>query len=137
PFTSPRNEDLAILEDDPERVKARAYDLVLNGTEIGGGSIRIHSRAIQEQMFGLLGFTMEEARNKFGYMLEAFEYGTPPHGGFAFGLDRMIMLMAGRDSIRDVIAFPKTQSASCPMTDAPSPVGELQLRELHIKTRNK
>ncbi|MGE5371776.1 MAG: aspartate--tRNA ligase [Solirubrobacterales bacterium] len=137
PFTSPRLDDVPLLTSDPGKVRARAYDLVLNGTELGGGSIRIHDRKLQEAMFGLLGLSPEQARDKFGYMLEAFEYGTPPHGGIAFGLDRMIMLMAGRDSIRDVIAFPKTQSASCPMTVAPTPVDERQLKELNIRLRAK
>ncbi|MDD2585301.1 MAG: aspartate--tRNA ligase [Syntrophomonadaceae bacterium] len=137
PFTSPRVEDLELLDSDPSRVKARAYDLVLNGTEIGGGSIRIHRRDWQEKMFSLLGLTMEDAREKFGFMLDAFEYGTPPHGGIAFGIDRLIMIMAKRQSIRDVIAFPKTQSAACPMTDAPSGVSGKQLRELAIKIRDK
>jgi len=134
-FTSPRPEDIPLLETDPAQVKARAYDLILNGIEIGGGSIRIHRRDLQAKMFSLLGMSMEEAMEKFGYMLEAFEYGAPPHGGVAFGIDRMIMLMAGRDSIRDVIAFPKTQSAACPMTDAPSTVSPKQLRELALKLR--
>ncbi len=132
PFTSPQDPD--ILESAPEKAKARAYDLVLNGTEVGGGSIRIHSRPLQEKMFTLQGLSQEEVAQKFGYMLEAFEYGAPPHGGIAFGLDRLVMLMAKRDSIRDVIAFPKTQSASCPMTQAPSSVRERQLKELNIKT---
>ncbi len=132
PFTSPQDPDL--LESAPEKAKARAYDLVLNGTEVGGGSIRIHSRPLQEKMFTLQGLSQEEVAQKFGYMLEAFEYGAPPHGGIAFGLDRLVMLMAKRDSIRDVIAFPKTQSASCPMTQAPSSVRERQLKELNIKT---
>lgn len=135
PFTSPRLEDLDILEQSPEKVKARAYDLILNGTEIGGGSIRIHRRDVQERMFALLGLEQEEVREKFGFMLDAFEYGTPPHGGIAFGIDRLVMIMAKRNSIRDVIAFPKTQSASCPLTNAPSPVTPKQLRELHIKIR--
>ncbi len=132
PFTSPQDPEQ--LESSPQTAKARAYDLVLNGTEVGGGSIRIHSRALQEKMFALQGLTPEEVADKFGYMLEAFEYGAPPHGGIAFGLDRLIMLMAKRDSIRDVIAFPKTQSASCPMTHAPSSVRPEQLKELNIKT---
>lgn len=132
PFTSPRNPDE--LESTPGSAKARAYDLVLNGTELGGGSIRIHSRSLQEKMFALQGLTPEEVDEKFGYMLEAFEYGAPPHGGIAFGLDRLVMLMAKRDSIRDVIAFPKTQSASCPMTHAPSSVRDKQLKELNIRT---
>jgi len=135
-FTSPRLEDIPLLATAPGQVKARAYDLILNGVEIGGGSIRIHRRDLQEKMFALLGMSMEEAKEKFGYMLEAFEYGAPPHGGVAFGIDRMIMLMAGRDSIRDVIAFPKTQSAACPMTDAPSTVSSKQLRELSLKLKD-
>jgi len=134
-FTSPRPQDMALLDTDPGRVKARAYDLVLNGVEIGGGSIRIHRRELQEKMFSLMGMSREEAVEKFGFMMEAFEYGAPPHGGVAFGIDRLIMLMAGRDSIRDVIAFPKTQSAACPMTDAPSEVSPKQLRELSLKLR--
>lgn len=134
PFTAPMDEDIELMESEPLKVRAKAYDVVLNGVELGGGSIRIHSRDIQEKMFELLGLSEEEAKDKFGYMLEAFEYGTPPHGGLAFGLDRMIMLMAGRDSIRDVIAFPKTQSAADLMTQAPSEVSPKQLRELHIKS---
>jgi len=133
PFTAPVEEDLPLLESDPGKVRAQAYDLILNGVELGGGSIRIHQRPVQEQMFKLLGLSKEQSLEKFGYLLEAFEYGTPPHGGIAFGLDRMIMLMAGKDTIRDVIAFPKTQSASDLMTDAPSPVDPKQLKELHIK----
>ncbi|MGE5543752.1 MAG: aspartate--tRNA ligase [Bacillota bacterium] len=132
PFTSPQNPDE--LESAPQSAKARAYDLVLNGTELGGGSIRIHTRSLQEKMFALQGITPEEVKDKFGYMLEAFEYGAPPHGGIAFGLDRLVMLMAKRDSIRDVIAFPKTQSASCPLTHAPSSVRDKQLKELNIRT---
>ncbi|MDD4798087.1 MAG: aspartate--tRNA ligase [Clostridia bacterium] len=135
PFTSPMDEDIEYLESDPGRVRAKAYDLVLNGTELGGGSIRIHNRDVQNKMFKMLGFTEEEAYEQFGFMLDAFEYGTPPHGGIAFGLDRMIMLMARRDSIRDVIAFPKTQSSSDMMNKAPGTVYEKQLRELHIKIR--
>lgn len=136
-FTAPRTEDIGLLDSDPALVKARAYDLVLNGTEIGGGSIRIHQRELQEKMFALVGMSNEEANGKFGYMLEAFEYGTPPHGGIAFGIDRLLMIIAGRHSIRDVIAFPKTQSAACPMTEAPSEVALKQLRELYIKIKEK
>ncbi|MGE5379545.1 MAG: aspartate--tRNA ligase [Methylocystaceae bacterium] len=137
-FTSPKIEDLPLLDsDNPGRTRARAYDLVLNGVEIGGGSIRIHRREIQEKVFEVIGFTPEEARGKFGYMLDAFEFGPPPHGGVAFGIDRVVMLMAGRSSIRDVMAFPKTQSASCPMTNAPSKVASKQLRELGLKTGEK
>lgn len=137
PFTSPRLEDIEIMDSEPGRVKARAYDLVLNGTELGGGSIRIHRREWQEKMFSVLGMSQEEARDKFGFMLEAFEYGTPPHGGIAFGVDRLLMLLAGRNSVRDVMAFPKTQSASCPMTEAPSTVSARQLRELALRIREK
>ena len=133
PFTSPREEDLPYLDSDPGRIKAKAYDMVLNGTELGGGSIRIYQREVQEKVFKAMGFTEEEANEKFGFLLEAFEYGTPPHGGIAFGLDRMAMLMAGRPSIRDVIAFPKTQSATDLMTQAPSTVSPKQLKELYIK----
>lgn len=132
PFTAPMDEDLPLLETDPGKVRAKAYDIVLNGYELGGGSIRIHRRDVQQKMFGLLGFTMEEAQERFGYFLDAFRYGAPPHGGLAFGLDRIIMLMCGASSIRDVIAFPKVKDASCPMTDAPTVVDEKQLDELAI-----
>jgi aspartyl-tRNA synthetase len=133
PFTAPMDEDLPRLEADPLSVRAKAYDLVLNGNELGGGSIRIHRREVQSKVFDLLGIGKEEAAAKFGFLLEALEYGAPPHGGIAFGLDRLIMLLGGADSIRDVIAFPKTQKAQCPMTDAPSPVTQDQLKDLKIK----
>lgn len=134
PFTSPMDEDIDFLESDPGKVRAKAYDIVLNGVEIGGGSIRIHIRELQSTMFRLLGLSEEQANDRFGFLLEAFKYGTPPHGGMAFGLDRFVMLMLGRDSIREVIAFPKVQNASCPMTNAPDYVEAKQIKELHIKT---
>jgi len=133
PFTSPMDEDISFLETDPGKVRARAYDLVLNGSEIGGGSIRIHKQDIQAMIFKALGLTDEEARAKFGFLLDALEYGTPPHGGIAFGLDRIIMIMTGAESIRDTMAFPKTQKATCLLTDAPSRVGIEQLMELSLK----
>jgi len=136
PFTSPMDEDIQYLDTDPGRVRAKAYDLVLNGVELGGGSIRIHRQDLQAKMFNLLGFTQEQAWERFGFLLEAFKYGVPPHGGLAFGFDRLIMLMAHRSSIRDVIAFPKIQNASCPLTNAPSEVEQKQLRELHIRPTN-
>jgi len=135
PFTCPMDEDLELLNTDPSKVRAKAYDVVLNGYELGGGSIRIHKQELQEKMFSLLGFTHDDAWSKFGYLLEAFKYGTPPHGGLAFGLDRMTMLFTGTDNIKDVIAFPKTQTASCLMSDAPSPAEAKQLEELHIEVK--
>ena len=134
PFTMPMEEDIPLLKEHPEKVRARAYDIVLNGTELGGGSIRIHQNDVQETMFEALGFTKEKANEQFGFLLEAFKYGVPPHAGLAYGLDRLIMLMAKEDSIRDVIAFPKVKDASCLMTDAPNVVDEKQLNELCLKT---
>ena len=132
PFTMPMEEDLPLLERDPGAVRAKAYDIVLNGTEMGGGSVRIHQADIQNKMFEVLGFTKERAQSQFGFLLEAFKYGVPPHAGLAYGMDRMVMLMVGADSIRDVIAFPKVKDASCLMTEAPTPVDEGQLEELGI-----
>jgi aspartyl-tRNA synthetase len=133
PFTAPRDEDLDKLETDPAHVYAKAYDLVLNGIELGGGSLRIYQPELQRRVFKAIGLTEEDANQKFGFLLRAFEYGAPPHGGLAFGLDRMIMLMLKRKSIRDVIAFPKTQNAIDQMSEAPSEVIAKQLRELHIR----
>jgi aspartyl-tRNA synthetase len=133
PFTSPHPDDLELLEKEPGTVRARAYDLVLNGTEIAGGSIRIHDPALQRRVFTMLGIGEEEANHKFGFLLDAFKYGAPPHGGIAFGYDRLVMLLTGMKSIRDVIAFPKTASATSLMDDAPSAPDDRQLRELHIR----
>ena len=132
PFTMPMEEDIPLLDTDPGKVRARAYDITLNGNEIGGGSIRIHQSDLQEKMFEVLGFTKEQAHDRFGFLLDAFRYGVPPHGGLAYGLDRVAMLMCKADSIRDVIAFPKNKDASCLMTNAPDRVDKGQLRELHL-----
>lgn len=133
PFTMPMEEDLHLIDSDPGAVRAKAYDIVLNGTELGGGSVRIHQGDIQSKMFEVLGFTPEKAQEQFGFLLDAFKYGVPPHAGLAYGLDRVIMLMVGADSIRDVIAFPKVKDASCMMSEAPAPVDEKQLEELGIE----
>ena len=133
PFTMPMEEDLQYIDTDPGRVRAKAYDIVLNGTEIGGGSVRIHQDDIQEKMFEALGFTKERAHEQFGFLLDAFKYGVPPHAGLAYGLDSLIMLIAKVDSIRDVIAFPKVKDASCLLTNAPDTVDEKQLEELGIR----
>ena len=135
PFTAPKSDDPAALRSDPGTAIAKAYDMVLNGSEIGGGSVRIHRQEMQSTVFDLLGINAEDAQTKFGFLLDALKFGAPPHGGIAFGLDRLAMLMAGADSIREVIAFPKTQTAADPLTEAPTEVAETQLRELHIRVR--
>jgi aspartyl-tRNA synthetase len=137
PFTAPNTLDPKVVVENPGECISRAYDMVLNGTELGGGSVRIHREDMQAAVFELLGIGAEEAREKFGFLLDALKYGCPPHGGIAFGLDRLVMLMVGATSIRDVMAFPKTQTAACMLTDAPSPAGEKQLRELGIRLRAK
>jgi aspartyl-tRNA synthetase len=135
PFTSPHPDDLPLLEKEPLKVRARAYDLVLNDTELGSGSIRIHDPDLQERVFSGLGISQESARQRFGFLLDAFTYGAPPHGGFAYGIDRVVMLAAGADTIREVIAFPKNQQAEEPMTGAPAPIDPRQLRELGLELR--
>ncbi|MCU0384050.1 MAG: aspartate--tRNA ligase, partial [Cyclobacteriaceae bacterium] len=137
PFTSPKKEDMQLLASDPGKVRANAYDMVLNGTEIGGGSIRIHNRDTQQMMFKQLGFTDEEAKKQFGFLMEAFEFGAPPHGGIAFGFDRLCSLFGGSDSIRDFIAFPKNNAGRDMMIDTPSTISEEQLKELSIQIRTK
>jgi aspartyl-tRNA synthetase len=135
PFTSPKPEDMELLATNPGKVRANAYDMVLNGNEIGGGSIRIHDKATQQLMFKYLGFTEEEARNQFGFLMDAFQFGAPPHGGLAFGLDRLVAILGGQETIRDFIAFPKNNSGRDVMIDAPSVIDEAQLNELHIKLK--
>jgi aspartyl-tRNA synthetase len=136
PFTSPKDEHVALLETDPGKVLAKAYDIAMNGWELGGGSVRIHRAEIQAKQFAALGISQEDQRAKFGFLLDALAYGAPPHGGIAFGLDRMVAMLAGVDQIRDVMAFPKTQRGQDLMVETPSPVTERQLRELHIRLRN-
>jgi aspartyl-tRNA synthetase len=134
PFTSPHEEDMDRLVSDPASVRARYYDLAMNGLELGSGSIRIHRQDVQQQIFRALGMSDEEAKSRFGFFLEALQYGTPPHGGIALGLDRLVMILAGATSLREVIAFPKTAKAIDLMVDAPTPVSDTQLKELHIRT---
>ena len=133
PFTMPMDEDLELLDTDPGKVRAKSYDIVLNGTELGGGSVRIFQSDVQEKMFECLGFSKEDAYNRFGFLLNAFKYGVPPHAGLAYGLDRLVMLLVKADSIREVIAFPKVKDASCLMTNAPDLVDDKQLDELFIR----
>ena len=135
PFTSPRKEDLNILEEAPDKVMSRSYDLVLNGVELGSGSIRIHDQKLQEKIFKLIGISSEDAKKRFGFLLEAFQFGAPPHGGFAFGIDRLLTILSGESSIREVITFPKTSAGVCPLTSAPSEVDERQLKELNLTIR--
>ena len=135
PFTSPKKEDFALLETEPAKVRANAYDLVLNGNEIGGGSIRIHDKETQSQMFKYLGFTPEEAKEQFGFLMDAFQYGAPPHGGIAFGFDRLVAILGGQESIRDFIAFPKNNAGRDVMIDAPAKLDNEQLDELHLQLK--
>ena len=137
PFTSPAKEDLSILESSPDKIKSRSYDLVLNGMEIGSGSIRIHNQELQEKIFKIIGIDKEEAHKRFGFLLEAFQFGAPPHGGVAFGMDRLLAILSGEASIREVISFPKTSTGFCPLTSAPSDVDEKQLKELGISVKKK
>ena len=137
PFTSPADGHEEFLDSDPGRARAKAHDMVLNGWELGGGSVRIHRQDVQSKVFRALNINAEEAEAKFGFLLQALQYGAPPHGGIAFGLDRLVTMMAGAESIRDVIAFPKTQRAQCLLTQAPNTVDEQQLRELHIRLRQQ
>jgi aspartyl-tRNA synthetase len=133
PFTSPKPEDLSMIDNQPGKVRANAYDMVMNGVELGGGSIRIHNKELQARMFELLGFSEEEAKDQFGFLMNAFEYGAPPHGGIAFGFDRLCAIFGGQESIRDFIAFPKNNSGRDLMIDSPSVISELQLKELGLK----
>ncbi|MBP3871312.1 MAG: Asp-tRNA(Asn)/Glu-tRNA(Gln) amidotransferase GatCAB subunit C, partial [Faecalicoccus sp.] len=135
PFTQPMTKDIPLLDTDPSKVKANAYDIILNGYELGGGSLRIYDNKLQEKIFEVLGFTEKQIQDKFGFFIDAFQYGTPPHGGLAFGLDRIAMILSESDSIRDVIAFPKNANAKCPMSKAPTPVDPAQLEELHIEIK--
>ncbi|HWY38216.1 MAG TPA: amino acid--tRNA ligase-related protein, partial [Bacteroidia bacterium] len=137
PFTSPKHEDVALLDTNPGAVRANAYDIVINGVEIGGGSIRIHNKNLQAKMFEIMGFTKEEAQNQFGFLMNAFEFGAPPHGGIAFGFDRLCSLFGGADSIRDFIAFPKNNAARDVMIDSPGKISDEQLNELHILVKKE
>jgi aspartyl-tRNA synthetase len=135
PFTAPCAEDIGLLDTAPEKIRSRSYDLVLNGTELGSGSIRIHNQQLQEKIFDIIGLEKEEAARRFGFLLDAFEFGAPPHGGFAFGMDRLLAILSGQESIREVILFPKTSAGMCPLTGAPSDVDDKQLRELGLNVK--
>jgi aspartyl-tRNA synthetase len=137
PFTAPREEDMPLIDTDPGRVRSRHYDIVCNGAELSSGSIRIHTPELQRKIFRMLGYSDDDIQERFGHMLEAFEYGAPPHGGIAPGIDRLVMILSGEENIREVIPFPKTQSATCLLTNAPSPVPEAQLKELHLQIRDE